>query len=53
MSLSAETIQHYALNPIHNEKIDPITLSYREENRICGDDIEVHLYIENGILKSW
>ena len=50
---STETIQHYALHPVHNTRPKNTTLSHQEENRICGDDISVHLVIEKERLIDW
>lgn len=51
--MQSETIHFYATNPQHMGIIDDVSIRYCEHNRVCGDDIEVFLVIENGIIKKW
>ncbi len=51
--MQSETIHFYATNPQHLGTIPDATISYIEHNRICGDDITVHLQIEEMIIKKW
>ena len=41
------------MHPVHNQEVVPLTISHAEENRVCGDDITVHLCIEGDTLKNW
>lgn len=51
--MQSETIHFYATNPQHMGEIKNPTIRYVEHNRICGDDIEVFMVIENGKIKQW
>ena len=51
--MQSETIHFYATNPQHVGEIPDATISYAEHNRICGDDITVHLQIEENKIKTW
>lgn len=44
--MQSETIHFYATNPQHYGELSDATISYTEHNRVCGDDITVHLVIE-------
>lgn len=51
--MQAETIHFYGTNPQHMGELPAPTIRYREYNRVCGDDIEVFLIIEDGMIKQW
>lgn len=51
--MQSETIHFYGTNPQHMGEIDFPTVRHKEHNRICGDDIEVFLVIEENIIKQW
>lgn len=53
MSQHADTIQHYAMHPPRNEALTDATITYEENNRVCGDDITVYLKIEGDTLVDW
>ncbi|GHW03027.1 hypothetical protein AGMMS50249_8130 [candidate division SR1 bacterium] len=46
-------ITEYNRNPVHNYVMDDFTVSRHEGNFICGDDIDVYLRIEDGIIREW
>lgn len=51
--MQSETIHFYATNPQHMGEISEPTIRYIEHNRVCGDDIEVFLVIEDRKIKEW
>lgn len=51
--MQSETIHFYGTNPQHCEEMAHPSIRYREHNRVCGDDIEVFLLIEENIIKKW
>lgn len=51
--MQSETIHFYGTNPQHMGEMSDATISYQEKNRICGDDIIVHLLIEWDMIKKW
>lgn len=51
--MQSETIHFYATNPQHMGGISDPTIRYIEHNRVCGDDIEVFLVIEDRKIKQW
>ncbi len=51
--MQSETIHFYATNPQHMGEILEPTIRYIEHNRVCGDDIEVFLVIEDRKIKEW
>jgi nitrogen fixation protein NifU and related proteins len=51
--MQSETIHFYATNPQHMGEISDATIRYVEHNRVCGDDIEVFLRIENQTIQQW
>ena len=51
--MQSETIHFYATNPQHMVEISEPTIRYIEHNRVCGDDIEVFLVIEDRKIKEW
>lgn len=51
--MQSETIHFYATNPQHMGEISDATLRYTEHNRVCGDDIDVYLCIEDGKIQKW
>lgn len=53
MSDQSTLIQQYATKPTNKHELKNTTISHAEENKICGDDITVHLYIKDDILKDW
>ncbi len=51
--MESETIHFYATNPQHKGILENATIRHREYNRVCGDDIEVFLLIENNTIQQW
>ena len=51
--MQSETIHFYATSPQHMGEISDATIVYQEYNRICGDDIVVHMIIEGENIKQW
>ena len=51
--MQSETIHFYATNPQHMGEIPGATIVYQEYNRICGDDIVVHMVIKGETIKQW
>ena len=51
--MQSETIHFYATNPQHMGEIPDASIRYTEHNRVCGDDIEVFMEIENKSIKKW
>lgn len=51
--MQSETIHFYGTNPQHMGELPNPTIRYREYNRVCGDDIEVFLIIEDDTIKQW
>lgn len=43
----------YAKNPPNKGVLENATARHFEENRVCGDSLEVYLLIEGGILKDY
>lgn len=48
-----ETFQYYSKTPPNRWVLSDYTISYWEENRICGDDLKVYIKIENDTIKDW
>ncbi len=51
--MQSETIHFYATNPQHMGEMTECSIRYKEHNRVCGDDIEVFLLVENNVIKKW
>ncbi len=43
----------YAKNPPNKGILENATVTHFEENRTCGDSLEVYLVIESGLLKDF
>jgi nitrogen fixation NifU-like protein len=52
MDLYADNILDHYKHPRHSGKIAKPTVSHREENISCGDDMTIDLEIENGMIKD-
>lgn len=50
MDLYAENVLDHYRHPRNKEALPHPTISHREENASCGDDLTVDLEIENGII---
>lgn len=48
-----ETITFYSKTPPNKGVLPTYTISFWEENRICGDDLKVYILIENNIIRDW
>jgi nitrogen fixation protein NifU and related proteins len=48
-----ETITFYSKTPPNKGVLPSYTISFWEENRICGDDLKVYILIENDIIQDW
>ena len=53
MEIYSDIITAYAKNPFNNFRMDVFTISHKEESRVCWDDIEVFLKIEDWLLKDY
>lgn len=51
--MQSETIHFYATNPQHMGIMEGFSVRHHEHNRLCGDDIEVFLKIENNTIQQW
>jgi len=52
-SLYNETIIAYSKNPPNRFEKSDCTIKHFEENRVCGDSLEVFLDIEDNIVKDF
>lgn len=50
MDLYAENVLDHYRHPRHTGKLSNPTVSHREENLSCGDDLRVELRVENGTI---
>ena len=48
-----DLIIEYSKNPTNKYIMEDPSVRYREHNRVCADVVEVFLYIDNDILKSF
>jgi nitrogen fixation NifU-like protein len=46
-------VESYIQNPTHNHILENPTISHREWNSLCGDDITVHLCIEKNMITDY
>lgn len=53
MSLYNDTIIAYSKNPPNRFAMENATIKHFEENRVCGDSLDVYLKIENNIIKDF
>jgi NifU-like protein involved in Fe-S cluster formation len=48
-----ETITFYSKNPFNKFEMEDSTISFLEENDICGDQLTIFLKIENNTIINW
>lgn len=48
-----ETITFYSKNPPNKNALEHYNVKHFEDNNICGDDLEVYLQIEDGVIKDF
>lgn len=48
-----EVITYYSENPPNNFALEKYSIKYKEESRVCGDNIEVFLKIENDKIEDF
>jgi nitrogen fixation NifU-like protein len=48
-----ETITFYSKTPPNKWILEDCSISYWEENRICGDDLKVYIKIKDNIIQDW
>ena len=52
-SLQSDTIHFYGTQPQHFGDYDGANIHHQEHNRLCGDDITVHIQLRDGIIERW
>jgi NifU-like protein involved in Fe-S cluster formation len=48
-----ETITFYSKTPPNKSELKNFNVKHYEDNNICLDDLEVFLFIEDGIIKDF
>lgn len=49
----SDLIQAYSKDPINNYKMEDFTVSYEQENGVCGDFILVYLRLGEGVIEEY
>ncbi|MDD2515894.1 MAG: iron-sulfur cluster assembly scaffold protein [Candidatus Gracilibacteria bacterium] len=52
-SLYNETIIAYSKNPPNRFAMEDATIKHFEENRVCGDSLDIYLKIEDNLIKDF
>lgn len=48
-----ETITYYSKNPFNKFEMEDSTITFLEENDICGDELTIYLKIEDNKIINW
>ena len=48
-----ETITYYSKNPFNKFEMEDASISYFEENDLCGDALTIFLKIEDNVIEDW
>ncbi|MCP4524057.1 MAG: iron-sulfur cluster assembly scaffold protein [Candidatus Gracilibacteria bacterium] len=48
-----ETVTFYSKTPPNKKQIENFNVKHYEDNNICGDDLEVFLEIEHGVVQNF
>jgi nitrogen fixation protein NifU and related proteins len=50
--LYRDAVLEHARRPRNRGPLDPVTVSQEGLNPSCGDELEVHLYVEGGVVRA-
>jgi nitrogen fixation protein NifU and related proteins len=50
--LYRDAVLDHARRPRNRGRLDPVTISHEGVNPSCGDELELHLFVEDGVVRA-